>query len=783
MKYPLWAALLALWATQLSAAGCSDQAGQGPAGGPDTPVEASGDAGGDAPDPDAEPQADAPDVDPQPPDVPDTSPGDVPTDLGPGPEIPQGDFKTCTGNVNPEDRMPYGGACCYTGATHAQNPGCLWYVLGFDSDCLDDQCATGICSGASYCTRPCQFIGDKKNNHTGQSKPDGVADDAPINPCDGAVDGPVGGEFRCVNLNPPFEDPYGVCRPGTTFADCESSADCPQGESCQLLFVRGQLEPRCMTAKDGGAAPTEACNSDPLSGPLQPCEGPLCDSNVGCVDLCADDSSCLTDTCEGGFCGKDITRECTLDSDCSAWSCRELTPYNNDPYTDDFCYPRSCDDLDGCRDPDWFCRPYWNGADTLEEVAMTPACRPRAVDAADYGEPCGEVGDGTGLPPCVWSGGCIDNYCAGPCTDDAVCGEGAECLLGDEWGIDVDGDAFFDTWLNVDLCQPWPQFGPLLQCESDDDCLDGEHCEYRIKGEGEGAARTWKADYACRSDYEEQASYGQVCGGASGKTCKSGLCLVSSGSIIDDGMCTDYCSSHADCPQGFQFAGFTWNSICLSFPVNGSQSLDTVDDIYVPYCWRTNPTASLEPCDANLDCSSPTEYCRALPVAGNPDEPVLVEHLCLNAADGLDETPTKLVGESCEGWEECLGRNCQPDGEGGRYCSELCATDEDCVTPGGIEGLKCTDQVLIARPNPDHSGLTKRCLLEKTCLECDVDNDCGGEQWCVNAGGIGPLADKRCAAPCESDGDCTEQGTSCLSETNSAGEQTGRKSCLPLSCQ
>ena len=621
------------------------------------------------------------------------------------------------------------------------------------------------------------------NNHTGEDKPDGIMDEGLPDSCDNAVDGPHGAEYHCVNLQSPLNTPFGICRPGTTFKDCQSTHDCPDGESCSLLYVLDQTQARCVAPPKNGVGLAEACNSDPNAGPVTPCNGPLCYS-FGCSELCSMDDHCATDYCVDGACVKQPGSTCEADSDCSAMYCEELQPYNNSEFSDTFCWPRECAEAGDCQDPDWFCRPFWNGASIVEDVAFAPACRQKDPGTVGYGEACGFEGDGTGLPECAWAAGCLDGICTGPCTSDESCDEGFECLLTYEWDIDVDGDEAVDTYVNVDMCRAWPHEGELIDCfdAGDEACPEGHHCQYRVKGHGQGDERVWRAEYTCRADFDVQVGFGEVCGGDSGAECASNLCLVAGGGDDEDAMCTDYCTSASDCPEIFTFAGMGWKSICLSFQVNGGETLDAVDDVYVPYCWRTSSIGSLSPCDEGKKCSSSKEFCRAMAIAGNPEEQVTVEHLCLDASQGLDDFPTKEVGEACTSWTECRGRACYPDGDGGGYCSELCTTDDDCLSPTGIEGLACTEEVLIPRPDDAMSGKTARCILAKTCVPCDVDTDCGGDMVCINVGGLGDLAQYRCGSACEEVSDCTEMDQSCTEDIGPDGWPTGKRACMPDVC-
>jgi len=698
-------------------------------------------------------------------------------DLGPPPEP-----KICSGDTDGQ-LQPFGGACCYTEADHPTNPDCLWTSANYNEGaCLDAQCEDGYCSSAKYCTKGCSFLIDQANNHTGAEEYDGIQDTSLPDDCSLAADGPYGTEYHCVNQSQPGKKAFARCRPGTTFQACESSADCPGEEACQLLYVLGETQARCMTTHQDAVGLAEQCNSDPNAGPLVPCKGPFC-YGWGCTEICDADETCATDSCTDGACEKSGA-SCESAADCTALTCNQYSPWSDSPFTDGFCQPKKCFNDAECSDPDWFCRPYWNGANKVEDVAFEPACRQRAPGAAKAGEPCG---DGTELPECSYQYGCIEGICTSPCQSTQDCPDNTECLLGNTWNVDVDDDDETDTYVNIDLCQAWPTTGDIVDCTSDDDCGEGAHCQYRIvkaDSELEDAATQWRVEYKCRADYENQAAFGEPCGNFNGKSCGSDLCLVPSNSDDDTpNLCTKYCKTSADCPETLFYDGFTWKTTCLSFNVNKNQTLDPIDDVYVGYCWVTSGVASASNCDETKTCDGAMEYCRANAIAGNPDEPVIVEHLCLDYSQGLAAIPTGDVGAPCESWQDCKGRRCMPDGKGGGYCSQLCGVDADCQSPGGLPNLRCTEEVLLERPDPANSGLTSRCIIAEACLPCTEDNDCGGDYLCMNVGGLANLADMRCSAPCGEGNTCDDESLSCIEGIDATGTPTGQFGCKPLDCE
>ena len=703
----------------------------------------------------------------------------IPPDTGPPPQ-PQ-DPLVCSGNVL-EPLQQFGGSCCFTAGNHTQNPNCNEFGA-----CIHAQCGSGYCQ-LPFCSKSCQLGKDQKINATGENGQDGISDEDGFNDCAGAVDGPVGNEFRCVNLNEPNGDVIARCFPGTTFAACDSNADCPSTEACTLMYIHDQYQTRCQIPPKDAALGTEPCTFDP-AGPPAYCASDYCSGSAGCLDFCGTDADCLTDTCNAGKCVGSPELDCTDDVDCSAWACEERQPYSNNAFVTDMCFPKGCETASDCPGADWFCRPFWNGADSVELVATAHQCRPTPPGTAQYGEPCDEN------TPCAYEPACLDGYCAGPCKGDADCIGGTECLLGFEWNIDVDDDTNADTTVNIDVCQKWEHSGQgtPLDCTTNEDCAAGEVCQYRVKGAGDGDDRVWAAEFKCRTLPEENTgTFGETCGNSStsGQGCKTDLCLIPNGlitnaqgqSIQADAYCVEYCNAAADCPdQMGPYHSIYWKTVCVSFNVNENNTPAPEDDAFVSFCRPTASTGSLADCSETRACAKPKEYCRALAIAGNPDVKVTVEHLCSDSGEGLAAYPTLELGEACTSGAQCKGRRCMPDGEGGGYCSVLCASNADCasqVTPG----LVCTEDVLTPRADPALSGVTNRCVLQKTCMGCSDDSDCGGDYQCVNFGGIGFLADYRCGSPCETDGDCPDPDASCIEDVDPAGKISGKKVCGPSFC-
>ncbi len=197
-------------------------------------------------------------------------------------------------------------------------------------ECQHNQCADGLCI-TGVCTKKCKIALDQVNNNTGAQEPDGIEDPGQQSGCGGAVNGPVGANFKCVEQNSPgqvvagFTDP--ACLPGSALTPCNSDAICPPGEVCRVYPMQNGYQSRCgpkvaNPVGSAGVKGSEACNPNPTAGTVAMCETGWCKQS-GCVSLCVTDADCKTQpgACKSGQCHANGA-VCSKDADCPTWTCK-----------------------------------------------------------------------------------------------------------------------------------------------------------------------------------------------------------------------------------------------------------------------------------------------------------------------------------------------------------------------------------------------------------------------------------------------------------------------------
>lgn len=685
--------------------------------------------------------------------------------------------------------------------------------------CLNDQCEDGECF-AGTCTKTCVMVKDVKNNATGASAADGVEDpDVTDSDCEGAVDGPAGAAYRCVQLTQPGQQQYQLCLPGTTFKACKSDGDCA-GELCGYNQILGVLKTVCVPkykSPDGsaGVGVSALCNDDPVEGKVATCGNNLC-LGIGCVSFCKTDTDCITapGACQAGKCSNGGAA-CTGDVDCSAWACKLNQPFFGATAPKaSVCLPKPCGVDTDCKDPAFMCQTSYNGVKSAEgdpdptdpsKVKMPAwenSCVKKLAGTAKKGESCDPYpnDDNTSVPLCNNPYWCTNGVCSSHCKSDTDCATNQKCGTV-EIPLDLAPDGqpgdpetpSYDIFLPIGICDNMPSAAGL--CYNQADCKtkgESSYCkpwEHAVSLAADATPVSYKhtLDGQCIKPVTTYKNIGESCGalasdGTDMAICKSGLCLGQSDT--QPGFCADLCDGKASCPTKITIGGTDYKSVCRSLKWGWNGTAEPNDDIFVPVCLPTVPDSTLTDCSKDKTCGK-GEICIAFAVATGPDKAAKMEYLC-SIADA--KQGTKKPGDVCDPDPpqstppECASGYCiDPDGTGKTgYCSALCNADGDCGTTA--DGMMCdTGHMYIPRSDPAKAAFLPLCLKKKSCTPCGYDSECVGGYLCANLNGAGQPVNQRCAPPCSSDADCkaTDAGSKCEAAKDAKGKETGSKVCTP----
>lgn len=694
-------------------------------------------------------------------------------------------------------------------------------------DCINAQCEDGVCNDG-VCTKACEISTDDKNNSTGEAGADGIEDVGATSECGGAVDGPLGTKFSCVQLLSPQNGNapnYIYCVAESNFKPCKADKDCDSGDACHLQLIYGAYQQMCAPAKKTaiGTDPNytyktgntlgQQCNDNPVDGDLSSCQNDFCSGAGFCLGFCATDADCVTapGACQGGKCAGG--KACGSDADCSAYQCKpNIKVANNPAYSASLCLPRDCG-IDGDCGAGYFCRPFWNGVknpngekdpnDATKTVfpAFQPGCQAIAANTVKPGDKCDPYVNSVGATKpgkaCQNPYACVDGSCGSLCKKDSDCTADQKCGV-DEIPLDVDNpkgdgatDGIYDFELSLDICAYLPK--------AKGTCLSGKDCS------GESSyckAFTHKLDLpkdatpvgkdtvggVCVAPDATAAKMGEACGPAANNAyCQSGFCFNTQGQngTVQPGFCGDYCHSHTDCPATLKIGTTDYKTICRSLRLGFNGTLaDVRDDLWLPVCYPVAATNSLTDCSATKKCSAAGESCLPFAIASGPETKVVVEYLCASPGD----TATKNVGELCstaaDATAECkAGLGCMEDSATGKgYCTALCQQNADC---GGNDGMVCDlENQWIPRLLAESTTVVPICKKAKTCIPCGLDNDCAGSYACTNIGTT-TASDGRCAPDCAVDADCAgkDGGSKCVAALGLDGKATGKKVCAPTTCK
>lgn len=679
---------------------------------------------------------------------------------------------------------PLGSFCGVTATCTSTTPG--W------PNCLHEQCESNSCLPANsvalafrdVCTKSCVIYKDT-------NPANGVNDaDADFEDCAGAVDGPAGDTYRCVNFAQPGQNPVGVCLPGTEFLNCVSDAQCPGDEVCEITNIGGAIGSRCMapyreTANWNATVNglSQSCNENPNNGPVEYCEGGLC-FGIGCVSLCATNADCDTTKVRPGTgCGNDgkcltnPAKACTTDVDCSAFQCEQDFPIFGAEYPQfafDICFPNNCDTDADCGGG-FYCRFFWNG-EPGKDAALDSLCLPQNEDGVDLGEACIDPSETIPGNLCKNEDLCIGGYCSTLCrdNDDCATSKGQICTVAELPG-DFDEDDEIDFVLPVQWCETFP--GYTTDCLSNADCAAGESCQlYEVANYDDQGQLKADGPYTLAGVCQpvdttafpgDAGTFGKSC--TTGADCRSGFCYPINAAGTQR-ICIDPCQATEECPTGVSIGGQTADGVCVSLLYAWGGDLDdAAKSVFVSLCLPD--TSSLDDCSDDYTCTG-TESCFPNIVAAGPTTQAKTEYLCFETWESEGVRGTKQLGDLCNpnaANEECASGLCVTELANANqgYCSALCDVGSD---PCGA-GTTCQLITRVARVGEyaDNATGYGLCLKSQECSECAGQWDCPGDLACVNLGSAA-VPSYRCVPECDGNEDCTAAGrTTCNDSTDATG--------------
>lgn len=696
--------------------------------------------------------------------------------------------------------------------------------------CLNTQCESGVCNGNLFSQGVCSVKGcvnkDEVNNVTGDKVPDGVEDPGTSADCGGAVDGPAGAKYRCVELqsavNVQKGQSYTLCLPGTNFKPCKADSECPADESCGFGFVYGTYGTYCQgrfksPGGKPGAGASEACNngSNP-NAPVVICANNFCQGQ--CLGFCKVDDDCITSkgACAAGKCAGSGA-SCKGDADCSSQHCAlDQTLYSNVTATFGLCKAKKCALDADCTDSNFFCNPTYNGVkdpngdpDPLDKTkvklpAMENTCLRKYVGGAKGGALCDPFPYNSAvlLKTCENATLCQAGVCGNTCGKDADCPKDMRCGINNYPEVDPT-NKFYDREASTGVCTPAP--GVTNDCLANSECKNNQICrawKYSVDlpAENSKTVQVIGDGGMCINDDKALLAAGAQCGQDSGDaTCKSNMCLRyltykdQAGNQLNIGNCLNLCNAQASCGKGIDIdtgGGKVQNfpAFCSSvwYTFNGLN--DSRDRTLIPICRPVNPGDSFADCSATKTCKDPLEFCLASPIVTGPDKaPTKIEYLCVKMATDQTSkkvTQVKKVGETCAissdpaapAPNECLSGSCGEETATKGYCEGLCSSDSDCGN-GTVCDLK---HQAILRKDITKSAIVPTCVKKKSCIPCNFDGHCHSDYKCTTASAGDKVGS--CAPPCTTDDDCAKSdgGSKCEPAKSATGaEIVGVKVCTP----
>jgi subtilisin-like proprotein convertase family protein len=493
----------------------------------------------------------------------------------------------------------------------------------------------------------------------------------------------------------------------------------------------------------------------------------VCEGDFPDGEACVEDSDCISDNCQNGYC-------CSGDTCC--WTIEDCPP--------ELAEPAVCDSQASCQ------------GHRVEAMCVNSVCDGMSVDD-DSACSAGLLADECGYYLSIYCEGGVDQTapaCPESCTVDAECDPDAHC---------------------DDVCLPDVENGG--ECDENSDCVS-DYCSNGFCCDGPtGDCCNGDGD-SCPADYFETPTCDSpsTCQGSqTGAVCIEFTCV--GGTVGNDSECGPdilanacglykdiYCTGEKDQPVAACPGSCTLDSecdepahcddICVADLPNGSVC-DENSDCISDHCQNGFCCESGD-CCSGADETCPEAYYQAptcddaANCQGTRLDKLCQDFMCSNEPIADDSgCTTETVSQECgcfapvycNGEEAQAAPTCPTTCVGDGDCAETCHCDDTCV-PDLDLGEGC-DENSDCKSGFCADGVCCSSACDKSCEACDIEgsvgtctahafatdpeNDCGlcsqcnGASGCVLVGaGLDPVGD--CPAQpentCQKDGTCDGKG-------------------------
>ena len=585
---------------------------------------------------------------------------------------------------------------------------------------------------------------------------------------------------------------------------CYDAVTCTEDQD-QSVVTAADCPDECTDNDDTQCDESCHCSGEPLD-PIGACVSDFPDG-----DACVENSDCISNECQGGFCcsAEGESACCTLDEDCPIEDAEAATCDNTNTCqghrVDSMCVNSICggvpiDDDTACSlgmladDCGFFLSVYCPGG--LDQTP--PECRSDCLtdglddnELCDPGAHCDTVclADVANGGECDEESDCISDYCSnGYCCDgpgDCCSGDGETCpadyfetpscdspstCQGSQVGavcldfMCVGATIGNDSECGPDLLANTCGYYKDIICDGTKD-QDGSGCPDSCTLDAECDASA-HCDDICLPDLPN----GEVCDEASdciSSHCQNGFCCDSGDCCAEASNCPESYYEAPSCSDAENCQGTRLDKRCEGFICSN----EPIDD---------DSGCTTETVAKECGCYSPA-YCNSEEIQGAPDcaTGCDTDDDCSDACHCDDTCVTDLpLGSGCDENSDCASGFCAD----GVCCNEACDKACESCNQADVEGT-CTSFVHSIDPEDD-CGLCSVCNGASGCVlvadgldplnECPAndENTCLNDGTCDGAGACAQwvkgtvcgtdsciLTTKYKADICDGDGACVDGGT------------------------